>query len=77
LHEKFHIDSGNLIDNPGAVPMTNDERLKEKLGENPTRLRHCKRRILLENHWGTGKVRRVMTLKPGNLPVFVHHELYV
>jgi len=57
--------------------MTNDERLKEKLGENPTRLRHCKRRILLENHWGTGKVRRVMTLKPGNLPVFVHHELYV
>jgi hypothetical protein len=34
------------------------------------------RRILLVNHWETGKVRRVMRLKSGNLPVFVLNKLY-
>jgi len=34
------------------------------LGENPTRSRRCNRGVLSINHWGTGKVERMMMLEP-------------
>jgi len=53
--------------------------LKGKFGENPTRSRHCKSRVIFRNHCiGYGKVRVMMILESGDLPMitmlFVSHE---